>query len=33
REAEAHHGGVPALESMDDVSHADLSDAGDYRAR
>lgn len=33
REAEAHHGGAPALESMDDVSHADLSDAGDYRAR
>lgn len=33
REAEAHHGGPPALESMDDVSHADLSDAGDYRAR
>ncbi|MDB4934864.1 MAG: ATP-dependent protease La [Labilithrix sp.] len=33
REAEAHHAGPPALESMDDVSHADLSDAGDYRAR
>lgn len=33
RQAEAHHGGAPALESMDDVSHADLSDAGDYRAR
>ena len=33
REAEAHHGGVPALESAQDVSHADLSDAGDYRAR
>ena len=33
REAEAHHGGVPALESNQDVSHADLSDAGDYRAR
>lgn len=34
REAEAHHGHhPPALESMDDVSHADLSDAGDYRAR
>jgi predicted ATP-dependent protease len=33
REAEAHHGGVPALESNGDVSHADLSDAGDYRAR
>ncbi len=33
REAEAHHGGVPALESSQDVSHADLSDAGDYRAR
>jgi predicted ATP-dependent protease len=33
REAEAHHGGAPALESSQDVSHADLSDAGDYRAR
>ena len=33
REAEAHHAGPPAHESMDDVSHADLSDAGDYRAR
>ena len=34
REAEAHHhGGVPALESNQDVSHADMSDAGDYRAR
>lgn len=32
REAEGH-AGPPALESMDDVSHADLSDAGDYRAR
>ena len=33
REAEAHHGGVPALDSNQDVSHADMSDAGDYRAR
>ncbi|MDB4943922.1 MAG: ATP-dependent protease La [Labilithrix sp.] len=33
REAEGHHGGVPALESRDDVSHADLSDAGDYLPR
>jgi predicted ATP-dependent protease len=35
REAEGHHHGhhPPALESMDDVSHADLSDAGDYRPR
>ncbi len=33
REAEAHHGGPPALESMDDVSHTDLSEAGDYRPR
>ena len=33
REAESHHAGPPAHESMDDVSHADLSDAGDYRAR
>jgi predicted ATP-dependent protease len=33
REAEGHHAGPPALESMDDVSHADLGDAGDYRAR
>lgn len=33
REAEAHHAGPPAHDSMDDVSHADLSDAGDYRAR
>jgi predicted ATP-dependent protease len=33
REAEAHHTGAPALESSGDVSHADLSDAGDYRAR
>ncbi|MBX3191610.1 MAG: AAA family ATPase [Labilithrix sp.] len=31
RQAEAHV--PPALESMDDVSHADLSDAGDYRSR
>lgn len=33
REAEAHHVGPPAMESMDDVSHADLSDAGDYGTR
>lgn len=34
REAEGgHHRAPPALESMDDVSHADLSDAGDYRTR
>ena len=33
REAEAHHAGPPANESMDDVSHTDLSDAGDYRPR
>ena len=33
REAEAHHAGPPAVESMDDVSHTDLSDAGDYRPR
>lgn len=33
REAEAHHAGPPSMESMDDVSHADLSEAGDYRNR
>ena len=33
REAEAHHGGVPAIESREDVSHADMSDADDYRPR
>lgn len=34
REAEGHHGhGPPAMDSMDDVSHADLSEAGDYRPR
>ncbi len=34
REAEGHHGhGPPAPQSMDDVSHADLSEAGDYRPR
>lgn len=34
REAEGHHGhGPPAPASMDDVSHADLSEAGDYRPR
>ena len=34
RQAESHHAhGPPALESMEDVSHADLSDAGDYRPR
>ena len=32
REAEGHHV-PPALESRDDVSHADLSEAGDYRAK
>ncbi len=32
RAAEAPHAlGAPPLDSMDDVSHADLSDAGDYR--
>ena len=34
REAEGHHPATPALESMDDVSHADLeAGAGDYRSR
>jgi predicted ATP-dependent protease len=33
REAEGHHHAPPAPPSMDDVSHADLSDAGDYRTR
>ena len=33
RRAEGHHAVPPAMESMEDVSHADLSDAGDYRAR
>jgi hypothetical protein len=34
RLAEAHHAhAAPALESMDDVSHADLGDAGDFRSR
>ncbi len=33
REAEAHHKIAPALESREDVSHADLNDAGDYRTR
>lgn len=34
RAAEAQHShGAPALESMDDVSHADLSEAGDFRSR
>lgn len=33
RAAEAPHPmGPPAIDSMDDVSHADLSDAGDYRS-
>lgn len=31
REAEAHHAVVPALESREDVSHADMNDGGDYR--
>lgn len=29
----AHHHGPQALESRDDVSHADLGDGGDYRSR
>jgi predicted ATP-dependent protease len=33
REAEGHHAVPPAMDSMDDVSHADLSEAGDYRPR
>jgi len=33
REAEGHARIPPAPGSMDDVSHADLSEAGDYRAR
>ncbi len=33
REAEGHVRIPPAPGSMDDVSHADLSEAGDYRAR
>jgi len=33
RQAEAHHAPPPAPQSMDDVSHADLSDGGDYRSR
>ncbi len=34
REAEGHHGHhPPAIDSRDDVSHADLSDEGDYRPR
>ncbi len=33
REAEGHHGVPQAPGSMDDVSHADLSEAGDYRTR
>jgi predicted ATP-dependent protease len=34
REAEGHHGHAPqAPSSLDDVSHADLSEAGDYRPR
>ena len=32
RQAEGHHV-PPALESRDDVSHADLSEAGDYRSK
>lgn len=33
REAEGHHLVPPAPGSMEDVSHADLGDAGDYRPR
>lgn len=33
RQAESHHAGPPSMDSMDDVSHADLSEAGDYRTR